>query len=68
MYFALDYSNLLDEVPGVARKKNRFFKAFVTPRLPKRVHKKFQPIRSCCLAGHRERTYTQISCLIIWRI
>ena len=39
-----------------------FFLAYVTPRPPLSVHKKFQPNRSSRLAGYREHIY---ECLVL---
>ena len=59
----------LAEGPGVALgKKNLekkildFFWAYVTPRPPLSVHKKFQPNRSSRLASYREHIY---ECLVL---
>ena len=42
-------------------KKNfGFFLAYVPPRPPLSVHKKFQPNRSSRLAGYREHIYTNV--------
>ena len=60
---------ILAEGPGVARGKKNFekknldfFLAYVTPRPPLSVHKKFQPNRSSRLAGYREHIY---ECLVL---
>ena len=46
---------ILAKGQGVARGKKCFFLAYVTPRLPIGVYKKFRPIWSSCLASYRER-------------
>ena len=57
----------LAEGDGIAREKNflkkkfekklGIFLAYITPRPPMSVHKKFQPNRSSRLAGYREHIY-----------
>ena len=63
---------VLAEGPGVARRRKKieknnfekknldFFLAFIIPRLPMSVHKKFQPNRFSRLTGYREHIYTNV--------
>jgi len=55
--------NLKKNLRKSFEKKNQIFLAFVTPRLPMSVTKKFQPILSSRLAGYRENIY---ECLVLF--
>ena len=71
IYTPVYFYYILAKGPGVAcgkinveKKilKNFFwiFLAYVTPRPPRSVHKKFQPNRSSRLAGYRQHIYTNV--------